>query len=321
MAGVRNRTPQIEIVERSEDTIKFWLSNTTTSVANALRRIILAEVPTIAIEDVEIHENSTVLFDEYICHRLGFIPIKCSLDKLERFKYQDECECEDGDNCRKCQVIFDLDVKLNQRGVKKLHITSNDLISRDRDYAPVNFSTTSEAESSKDDGIRICTIGPNQRLKLRCIARKGTGKIHSKWQPVATAVFQHEPSVKLNNERLGALSDDEKKKFVDCCPTKVFKMDRQTKKVEVADHLKCVMCDECVLMSNSLKLDQADADVVSIGRVPQRYLFTVESTGALMPHEIVISAINVLKSKLSESRRHIDDIGAALQRNQGSTKV
>ncbi len=56
--------------------IQFELSETDTSMANTLRRIMIAEVPTLMIDLVEYSDNSTVLNDEYIAHRLGLVPIR-----------------------------------------------------------------------------------------------------------------------------------------------------------------------------------------------------------------------------------------------------
>ena len=55
--------------------MNFTLSSTDTSMANAIRRIIIAEVPTLAIDLVEYQDNTSVLVDEYIAHRLGMIPM------------------------------------------------------------------------------------------------------------------------------------------------------------------------------------------------------------------------------------------------------
>lgn len=70
MSGCKSRNPRVNILEHNAESIKFELRETHLSVANALRRVMLSEVPTLAIDLVEIHYNNTVLNDEFITHRL-----------------------------------------------------------------------------------------------------------------------------------------------------------------------------------------------------------------------------------------------------------
>ncbi len=80
-----SRQPQIEILELKEDSISFLLTKTDTSVANALRRIMIAEVPTMAIDLVEFENNTSVLHDEFLAHRLGLIPLTSAT--CDKFNY------------------------------------------------------------------------------------------------------------------------------------------------------------------------------------------------------------------------------------------
>lgn len=162
----------LTVEESTPEYIKFMLSETTVSYANALRRILISEVPTVAIDLVEIERNNTVLPDEVLAHRLGLIPIYSKRD----LRYKDECGC--ADFCPECAAVFDIDV-----------IHSEDM--------PRTVSTRELVCSSSDFSIKngpvIVKLAKDQGLKARCIARKGIGRTHSKWSPVSAIRFEYDP--------------------------------------------------------------------------------------------------------------------------------
>ena len=63
----------VELISQDAKTKKsvFAIKDTTTIFVNTLRRLIMEEVPTLAIEDVELRDHSSALYDEMVAHRLG----------------------------------------------------------------------------------------------------------------------------------------------------------------------------------------------------------------------------------------------------------
>ena len=184
----------IKILERDNNHIVIEFSDIPRQYVNALRRLSISQVPTFAIDDVVILENSSVMHDEAIAHRLGLIPLRTD---LERFVMPHDCDCNSALGCSKCRVLLVLDSESQD---KTKVITSADLISEDDFVKPVN------------NEIPIVSLAPGQKLKFEAYARLGTGKSHAKWQPTSVAVVKdskkEEDSI-LVIESNGALTPEE----------------------------------------------------------------------------------------------------------------
>jgi DNA-directed RNA polymerase II subunit RPB3 len=291
------RNPRIEILDIKNDSLVFMLTKTDTSVANALRRVMMAEVPTMAIDLVEIENNTTVLHDEFIAHRLGLIPLRSS--KVDRFNYTRDCTCVG--HCPECSVEFRLNVSCREG---ELDVTSRDLISADPDVIPVHGQDQDIGGlSSEKNGILIVKLRKGQELKLRAIAKKGVGKEHAKWQPTCVVTYRFEPDIRINTARMDDLEEEKKIEWVKSCPTRVYRYDEDRKEVEIEEAGRCTFCDECKKKAIQLQVP----DLVSIRQKQDRFLFTVETTGALRPEEVVRSALFVLTKKLQNLHAAIND--------------
>jgi len=207
----------VKILEEKENSLRFLLTGTTHAYANALRRAMLAEVPAMAIEDVIIIENTSVLYDEVMAHRLGLIPLKTDLDA---YVLPEDCDCKSELGCSKCRASFTVEAEAVEEPVM---VYSSDL-KPETDVTPVSGN------------IPIVKLGPRQRLKLELYARLGRGIEHAKWQPVAVSAYKYVPKVTLNAENLANAEE-----VIRICPTDVFVSDPE-EKIAIRDEMACTLC-------------------------------------------------------------------------------
>ena len=178
---------EIRLLEKKNGKLSFVLKNAHVSLANSLRRTILEEVPTMAIEDVEIRKNDSVMYDEVLAHRLGLIPLTTD---LKSYTLPAKCKCE-GEGCARCQCKLTLKVK------GPAMVYASDLKSKDSGIKPVYPK------------MPLVRLLKNQHLELEATAVLGQGKVHMKWSP-GHAHYNYEPkiTVKHDPQKLSEVGDN-----------------------------------------------------------------------------------------------------------------
>jgi DNA-directed RNA polymerase, alpha subunit/40 kD subunit len=181
--------PTVTIRESERDHVDFILKDVDMSMANSLRRVMLAEVPTLAIDLVEIDVNTSVLADEFLSHRLGLIPL--SSEGIESLSYSRDCTCDN--YCPKCSVKLELTAKCDTDST--MNVYSSDL-------AKFHNGSRLGDPVIRDEqrrGPLICKLRKHQELRITCIAKKGIAKEHAKWSPCSAVGFEYDPWNKLKH--------------------------------------------------------------------------------------------------------------------------
>ena len=158
-------------------------TGTHNTIVNSIRRIILDEVPTFAIEDVEVAKNDSPLYDEVLAHRLGLVPLKTD---LKSYNFKDSCSCG-GVGCALCEV------KLVLSKTGDGYVYSSDIKSDDPQIVPVDLS------------IPLTKLFGDQTVELSMKAVLGRGKEHAKWSPAHTYMKESDKTVDLVIESYGQL--------------------------------------------------------------------------------------------------------------------
>jgi len=260
---------QIRIIDKNHEYIRFVVKGITPSLANTLRRIMLSEVPSMAIDEVVIIENSSILHDKILSLRLGLIPIKTDLDS---YNLPEECSCKSEFGCNLCRAVLTLDAQALD-DVKTIY--SGDLISEDPHIAAVS------------DKIPIVKLAPGQKVKIEAYARLGKGKVHAKWQPVSQCIYRYMPKIKIDIARC-----DVCRNCIEICPQKILTKERN--KIKIQNLMECTLCEDCV------KVCSKDPSAIEISRDGDSFIFELESTGVLPIEQIVSEAFKIVNKKFSD---------------------
>ncbi|KAJ3092742.1 DNA-directed RNA polymerases I and III subunit RPAC1 [Quaeritorhiza haematococci] len=279
------------------DDMEFDLIGVDAAIANAFRRILIAEVPTLAIEKVYVMNNTSIMHDEVLAHRLGLIPIRAD---PRQFEFRGEHDEPTDLNT----VVFTLKVmcKKNPKASPTAVHPEEKYINSSVYSSELKWDPQGEQEERflkrpikpVYDDILITKMRPGQELDLELHCEKGIGKHHAKWSPVATASYRLLPDIQI----LKPITGDLAYKFQKCFPSGV---------VDVVDNANGEKEAKVVnprkdTMSREVLRHQEFEDKVRLTRVRDHFIFSIESTGALPSQILFTEAVEVLIKKCNTVR-------------------
>ena len=218
----------ISIKKLTKEECVFDLIGAEPPLANALRRIMIAEIPTMAIEKVTIWQNTSIIPDENLAHRMGLVPLAVDAREFEYPTSATSHNIEDYDETTALKFkLHKVCTKKDPNAPMILNETHDDeklynnanVYSGDLEWEPMGgqASRLGNVKPLHDD-ILIAKLRPGQEIEMEFICTKGIGKTHAKWSPVCTAFYRLLPDIRFDEPVTGQDARDLKR----ICPMGVF---------------------------------------------------------------------------------------------------
>ncbi len=192
-----------------------------------------------AIEVVNMVQNTSVIPDEVLAHRLGLIPILA--DAIE---FQNKKEHEDFTEFNSIHFKFHVKCEKKQNGdLINGEVFSSQIIWTPKGQQETRFVGADRIRVVHDD-ILISKLRPGQEIEAELICVKGIGKTHAKWSPVSTAYYRLLPTIDFQSNIL----NEDAKALKRLCPMKVFDIEDfgEDKRAYVKEVRSCTTCRECI---------------------------------------------------------------------------
>ena len=254
---------KIDVKELKPKKAVLIIEDTKPYFVNSLRRIMLSELPKLAVDGVVIYDNTTALFDEIISHRLGLIPIPTDLSLLA---FRDECTCK-GKGCPSCTVRY----TLSKEGEGTVY--SGDLQPAEKSWAIT------------EDKIPIVNLYGDQRLILEVEAVLGRGRDHAKWQGVLAPRFRMESTIEFDKKRINDV-----KEFVNKLPKNLVEI--KGNKLEIKDDKKLHILESLI--------EKENVDFIHINKDSNKVIFSFETDGSFSAKDAIIESAKILEKKYTE---------------------
>ncbi|MFX1327135.1 MAG: DNA-directed RNA polymerase subunit D [Promethearchaeota archaeon] len=271
----------IEVLEKSDRKLIFVVEGITIEMANAIRRIILSEIPVMAVDEVIILKNDSPLYDEIISHRLGMIPLTTD---LETYKLPRDCSCG-GYGCPLCQVSLTCEVTNTSN--TPIEIYSKDLNSNDPKIIPVNSN------------IPIVKIDKNDKVIIEAYAVLGIAKEHVKWQAISNIFYRFYPQIDFDDSKCAKCPD--KCIISRMCPERLYDFSNKKTPILLEDYWKtCTLCNSC-------QKDCPEA-AIKVQWKENTYIFSIESDGVLPFDTIIEKTFEIFLEKIDEFVERLGEI-------------
>jgi DNA-directed RNA polymerase I and III subunit RPAC1 len=314
---------KVDVVEFSPDQIEFDLVGVDASIANAIRRILIAEVPTMAIEYVYVMTNTSVVQDEVLSQRLGLVPLSLPIDSFIDFKRPEEGQAPEPTD--ENTAVFDLNVKCTRNkdapkgceDPKTLYIngdvTSGMMKFRSSGDQHINLKNIDTFGPVNKD-ILLTKLRPGQEVDLELHAVRGIGQDHAKFSPVAPATYRMMPTITL----LEPITGTDARKFQKCFPKGVIKVKTDPAtglETAVVRHpRKDTVSRECLRHAEF-------KDKVRLGRKRDHFIFNIEGTGVYEVDNLMLKAVQILRNKCKVIKHEIERMQGAGESEDDAVEV
>ncbi|KZS94693.1 hypothetical protein SISNIDRAFT_452785 [Sistotremastrum niveocremeum HHB9708] len=300
--GLFNERCRVQVQRLSQRSIEFDLVGVDASVANALRRVIIAEVPTVAIEQVYVWNNTSVIVDEVLSHRLGLVPLNVDPRLLEfRSTDPDVPDIPTDQNT----MVFRLNVRCERNPAARRDETDPEVLYRNSNVLASHITWVPQVEqattfakltpASTKPNIVLAKLRPGQEIELEMHATKNIGMEHAKWSPVATASYRLLPLIILKAPIPPHLC----RKFAKCFAPGVVEVVKNSRTGQ--DEVKIVNPRKDTVSREVLRHEEFEG-LVELKRQRDFFIFNIESEGPYSPEELLPEAITTIRNKIKVIR-------------------